>query len=103
MNPSQTVVQGTLKADGTLELDEKPNLPAGKVRVVLSVAASPAKGRDSVWTVLENIRAERAALGMKSRTRVEIDAEVNALRQEWEDRMTELDRIRGEGREAKEA
>ena len=102
MNPSQAVVQGTLNADGTLELDEKPNLPPGKVRVVLSVAPMPVQDRESVWTVLENIRAEREALGMKSRTREEIDTEINALRQEWENRMTELDRIRQGGREARE-
>ncbi len=35
MTPLQTVVRGTLKADGTIELDEKPNLPPGRVQVIL--------------------------------------------------------------------
>ena len=35
MSRTETVVAGTLKPDGTLELDEKPNLPAGRVTVVL--------------------------------------------------------------------
>jgi hypothetical protein len=35
MGLTETVIEGTLKADGTLELDEKPDLPAGRVTVVL--------------------------------------------------------------------
>ena len=100
MNSTQAVVQGTLKPDGTLELDEKPNLPPGRVRVSLDMEAIPA--REDTWTVLERIWAERKARGMKSRTREEIDAEINALRQEWEDRQAELDCIREGARKARE-
>lgn len=35
MSSTETVIEGTLKPDGTLELDEKPNLPAGRITVVL--------------------------------------------------------------------
>lgn len=35
MNNATVIVDGTLKPDGTLELDEKPPLPAGRVRVTL--------------------------------------------------------------------
>ena len=35
MSLTETVVGGTLRPDGTLELDEKPNLAAGRVTVVL--------------------------------------------------------------------
>ena len=37
----ETVTEGTLKPDGTLELDQKPNLPSGRVKLVLRQAASP--------------------------------------------------------------
>jgi hypothetical protein len=35
MSFTEVVVEGTLKPDGTLELDQKPSLPPGRVRVVL--------------------------------------------------------------------
>jgi hypothetical protein len=98
MSPAQIVVQGTLKPDGTLELDERPNLPPGRVRVTL-VADAPAPGRaEDVWALLDRIRKEREALGLKGRTREEIDADLNAMRDEWDERAAELDRIREAGK-----
>jgi len=35
MGLTQAVTEGTLKADGTLELDEKPNLSPGRVLMVV--------------------------------------------------------------------
>jgi hypothetical protein len=35
MSQIETVIAGTLNADGTLDLDRKPNLPPGRVTVVL--------------------------------------------------------------------
>lgn len=35
MSLQEIVVAGTLKPDGTLELDRKPDLPPGRVTVVL--------------------------------------------------------------------
>jgi hypothetical protein len=35
MSLNETRIEGMLKPDGTLELDQKPNLPAGRVTVVL--------------------------------------------------------------------
>ena len=37
MSPTHTVVEGTLRSDGTLELDARPNLPSGRVQVTLSL------------------------------------------------------------------
>ncbi len=44
MNNATVIVDGTLKPDGTLELDEKPSLPAGRVKVVLQAESVPAEG-----------------------------------------------------------
>jgi hypothetical protein len=35
MSLGEVVMEGTLKPDGTLELDQKPNLSPGRVQVVL--------------------------------------------------------------------
>jgi hypothetical protein len=42
MSPAEIVVEGTLKPDGTLELDEKPSLPPGRVKVTLQPAQAGA-------------------------------------------------------------
>jgi hypothetical protein len=102
MNVTEVVLQGTLKADGTLELDEKPNLPPGRVRITLAPQTPADQPGESVWSVLERIWAERKALGLPGRTREEIDAEINASRDEWEERMEELERIHDLARQAKE-
>ncbi len=44
MNNATVIVDGTLKPDGTLELDEKPSLPAGRVKVVLQAESVPPEG-----------------------------------------------------------
>src|SRR5262249_10323951 len=82
MNATHLVMRGTVKPDGTLELEGKTNLPPGRVRVTMSVVPEQPEAREDVLTVLERIRAEREALGMTPRSAEEIDAEINGLRDE---------------------
>ena len=63
MTPSQVVVQGTLKPDGTLELDEKPNLPAGRVELIVRAVPPPNPPAEDWWQFLQRIRSEREAAG----------------------------------------
>ncbi len=44
--------------------------------------------------VLQEIWAERKRLGMQGRTKEEIDADIDAMREEWEERQRELDAAR---------
>jgi hypothetical protein len=99
MSRSQVEVEGTVQADGTLVLDEKLTLPAGRVRVLVQVVAPPAPDR---WAVLERIWAERRALGVQPRSAEEIDAELNALRDEWDEHQQALEQIQDEARQARE-
>jgi hypothetical protein len=85
-------IQGTLQADGTLVLDEKPNLPPGRVRV--TVQSSEAQG--DVIDVLRRIHADQAARGHVPRSREEIDADIAAMRQEDEERMQAIERLHEE-------
>jgi hypothetical protein len=39
MNPAQVVVEGRLRPDGTLELDDKVALPPGPVRVTVELVS----------------------------------------------------------------
>ena len=84
MSRESIVVPGTVKPDGTLEVTEKVGLPPGPVEVTVRSAKGAASG-ESVWAVLERIWAAQQARGFVPRSREEIDAELSAMRNEWDD------------------
>jgi hypothetical protein len=87
-------IQGTLREDGTLVLDDKPNLRPGRVKVI--VEAMPDYKQTEIWQFFERLWAEQRARGHIPRTREEIDAELEAARQEDEERMQALEKIHEE-------
>src|SRR4051812_15731199 len=109
MNETSNIVRGVLKPDGTLELDERPSLPAGRVEVLIrpfptegendAVREDPtdrvARADDTPRLLegygpyLRRVRARREAEGFPFRSREEIDAEMNELRS-WADRAEEI-------------
>jgi hypothetical protein len=93
-------VQGTLREDGTLVLDDKPNLPPGRVRV--TVEPVPDLTQTDVWQVVERLWAGQRSRGHVPRTREQIDAEVEAAHQEDEERMQALERIHQESYQARQ-
>jgi hypothetical protein len=101
MSATIVEVQGTLEADGTLVLDEKPSLPAGRVRVTVQPTDGPSEGEMDVIAVLRHIRAEQAASGHRPRSREEIDAEIAAMQQEDEERMLAIERLHEECQQAR--
>lgn len=94
MTANAIEVRGTLREDGTLALDDKPNLPPGRVKV--TVEPVPDEKQTDIWQFFERIWAEQRARGHIPRTREEIDAELEAARQQDEERMQELERIHEE-------
>jgi hypothetical protein len=89
MSFQEVVLEGTLKPDGTLELDEKPNLAPGRVKIILQPATPSAPGQEGWWPYLQRVRAEREAAGYHFLNEAEMQAHLDSLREE-EDR---LDRI----------
>jgi hypothetical protein len=82
MSLSEVVVEGTLKPDGTLELDEKPGLPPGRVTVVLRQGAeTPQPPKEDWWQYLQRIRAEREASGYPFMNEEELKAHIEWLRE----------------------
>ena len=74
MSLMEAVVSGTLKSDGTLELDENPNLPAGRVTVILrqeSVVTLPAD--DPFWQRMKVMWAAQNAEGHSPHSHKEMD------------------------------
>ena len=91
MNLQQVIVHGQIRPDGTLEVQEKVNLPPGPVSV--TVQAAPAAPRKKTLQVLEEIWSEREALGMTGRSKEAIDAEIDTMRDEDEDRMRQIEEL----------
>jgi hypothetical protein len=80
-----TQVQGTLTSDGTLVLDAKPDLPAGRVRLRIESMEVPEKPKESLVAFVQRNRRELEAVGHRFRTKEEIDAELQEMRDEWDE------------------
>ncbi|MHB1426259.1 MAG: hypothetical protein ACYC3I_24095 [Gemmataceae bacterium] len=94
MTTNAIEVPGTLRHDGTLVLDKRPDLPPGRVKVIIEPVRD--YKQTEIWQFFERLWAEQRARGHVPRTREEIDAELEAARQEDEERMQELERIHEE-------
>ena len=88
---TQVVVQGTLKLDGTLELDEKLPLPAGRVQVTVQAVLQPEPG-DGFWIRMEAIWAAQKARGHTPRSVEEVESERKTLRDESEEELRTSER-----------
>jgi hypothetical protein len=94
-------LQGTLREDGTVVLDDMPNLPPGRVKVMVQ-PANPAEGDgNDVITVLKRIHAAQALRGHVPRSVGEIDADLANLRDDNE-RNSMIEQIQEECRRQRE-
>lgn len=87
------IVQGTLKPDGTLELDHKPSLAPGRVQVIVQPLAQPAAPKRGLANVIDEIRQAQLKRGYTGSTKEEMKMEEAARRAEEEDydqRMRDL-------------
>jgi hypothetical protein len=88
MSLSEVVIEGTLKPDGTLELDQKPNLAPGRVTVVLRQQSKPAPPKEDWWQFLQRSRRQLEESGAKFMNEEEMKAHIEWLREP--DRIDEL-------------
>lgn len=83
MSLDAVTIAGTLKPDGSLDLDERPALIPGRVQVTLQPLANvPPRG--GLAETIEEIRRNQQARGFSGRTPDEMVA-AEALRREDED------------------
>jgi coenzyme F420-reducing hydrogenase gamma subunit len=101
MNAAVVVVEGTVQPDGTLEVSQKVNLPAGRVHVTVQPVTEPVQP-DRFWTMMESIWVDQRVRGRTPRTREEIDAEIDALRNESEEEMQAVERLQEDCRQARD-
>jgi hypothetical protein len=90
MGFSDVVIEGTLKPDGTLELDQKPNLSPGRVKVTLQPAQPGSSSKRGLASVIDEIRQGQQARGFQGRTVQEIEAGLREGNDEYEQRMQAL-------------
>jgi len=95
MSTSIAIVAGTLLPDGTLELEEKVHLPAGKVQVTL-IPMPTLPQDDPFWELMQNIWAGQRSRGHVPRSAEEVDAERHLVRREWDERMAKIRRTQQE-------
>jgi len=84
VNFHEATLEGTLRADGTIELDQKPNLPPGRVQARVR-QVEPAQGSAPQGTLLEFMQRSRRQLeaaGSHFMNEEEIGAWIEELRSE---------------------
>lgn len=99
MSPMEVMIDGTLQADGTLELDAKPNLRPGRVTVVLREHTEALKLPDEpFWQRLRAIWAMPRLDGHIPDGGANSLAEVEKLREEWDQQQQTLEQLQVDSR-----
>jgi hypothetical protein len=102
MSLSEVVVEGTLKPDGTLELDRKPNLAPGRVQVTVVPVAELPKD-DPFWQRMQAIWDGQKARGFVPRSVEEVETERRQVRDDWEERLQRIEQVRAEAEAIRKA
>jgi hypothetical protein len=84
---NEVVIEGTLHPDGTLELDQKPNLSPGRVRVIVQPALDDTPGQRGLAEVIDDVHQNQRARGFQGRSVQEIEAGRREGEEEYEHRM----------------
>jgi hypothetical protein len=97
MSADAIVVQGIVKPDGTLELEGKVPLPAGKVQVTVE-PLSLVPPDHPFWMLLQDIWTARREAGLQPRSAEEVEAERQRFRDEVETAVAEAGQLQDECR-----
>jgi hypothetical protein len=95
MSATHVVVEGTLKPDGSLELDSKLNLPPGRVQLIVQPLPELPKD-DPFWQMMQRISAARTAAQLTPRGTEEVEAQRRALRADVEEDIEKARRLQEE-------
>lgn len=83
-------IQGMLQADGSLKLDQAPNLPPGPVVVTVEAASTASTAKGGLADVIDEIHKGQLARGYQGRSGDEIEASRQEGEGEYEERMKAL-------------
>src|SRR3954468_3785598 len=88
MSLTEVTVEGTLRPDGTVALDERPALPPGRVTVVLRQAAPAPAAPEDRFQYMLNARKPMEDAGCHFMDDAELKAHIDWLREP--DRIDDL-------------
>lgn len=92
MSATTGVLQGVVQADGSLQLEGKVPLPAGRVQV--TVAAVPTSPTDHpFWQMMQAIWSARQKAGLQPRSVEEVEAERRRFRDEMDEEIAEAGQL----------
>jgi hypothetical protein len=96
MSLREVMVEGTLKPDGTLELDQKPNLSPGRVQVVLRSATEAPPPQEDWFQFMQKARKKLEEAGCHFLDEQEMQARIAWLREgdRIDDLLREADKQR---------
>jgi hypothetical protein len=95
MGATHVVVEGTLKPDGSLELDSKLDLPPGRVQLIVQPLTELPKD-DPFWQMMQRIWADREAAELTPRRTEDVEAQRRVLREDVEKEIEEAGRLQAE-------
>ena len=95
MSATHVVVEGTLKPDGSLELDGKLDLPPGRVQLIVQPLPE-LQSDDPFWRLMRKIWAARDAAGRVPRGAEKVEEQRRALREEVDDDVAKARRLQEE-------
>ena len=95
MGATHVVVEGTLKPDGSLELDDKLDLPPGRVQLIVQSLPELPKD-DPFWQMMQGIWAARAAAGRTPRSTEEVEGQRRAIRDDVDEEIEKARRLQDE-------
>lgn len=81
MSLREVIVDGTLKPDGTLELDQKPDLSPGRVQVVLRGETDISPPKEDWWQYMQRARRELEQSGCRFMNEEEMETHLDWLRE----------------------
>ncbi|MGO9464794.1 MAG: hypothetical protein ACLQVF_11670 [Isosphaeraceae bacterium] len=76
MSSISATLRGFLNADGSLQLEDRPEIPPGPVEVTIRALPEVRPSQPDWWAQLQEARARRERAGHPFRSRAEIDAEI---------------------------
>ncbi|MCI0377677.1 MAG: hypothetical protein L0215_08735 [Gemmataceae bacterium] len=100
MTSTHLELTGTLKADGTFVLDQKPALPPGRVQLVLRPLPDNTISPEDWWQLMQRLRRELEEAGRPFMNDEELNAHIEWLREG--DHIDELLRVADAKRQRRE-
>jgi hypothetical protein len=92
MNTNTAVIYGVVQPDGSLQVEGKVPLPAGKVQIAVQAVPEPSEC-DPFFDMLKGIWATRTQAGLTPRSVEEVEVQRRQLRDETDQEITEAGRL----------